>query len=418
MQFIHALSLRTKLISLFILIAMGMTLTSVVGYFNVSSMKKKLDDLYFGSFIPVNELNKLIRTYEDGVQTTVYKLKEGSISPFEASEKLSYSIDNINHTWSTYTSHYKTEEELPYIQYTTQAIKNANIHVQRVIDACHINRSIHGISTSYLSGVIEKMTSIVIRLKEYEMEVARSKRHALINTYENTLFQIGMIFLVALALILYLSQAMFRSIHSNQYILEQTTEKLKKANIELERSSYTDSLTGIHNRRYFNVILTREFKRAKRNGHHFTFMMIDVDYFKSYNDEYGHLEGDTTLKSVAGVMNETLQRPGDYIFRLGGEEFGVIISETDPKNAQMLAEKIRRNVEELRIEHKESDVTNVVTVSIGLTTIIPAVNLSEEVILSEADINLYKAKENGRNQVAVSTSILQRNHPELERDVS
>jgi diguanylate cyclase (GGDEF)-like protein len=416
-RFITGMQLRAKLVILFILISTGMTLAGIIGYFNISAMKKNLDELYFGSFMPINELNLLIRTYQDGVQTTVFKLKEGSIGPFEASEKLSYSLDTINRTWGTYAAHYKTKDELLYVNYTDNAIKDTNRYIQRIIDACHINQDLSRLSTVNISNTIEKMSTIILKLQEYEMDVARQERKHLIKTYESTLMQIGILFVVAMGLVLYLVQHMFRNIHTNQMVLEDTTHQLKKANTDLERSSYTDSLTGIHNRRYFNVVFTRELKRAKRSGHYLTFMMLDIDHFKRYNDTYGHLEGDNTLKAVTSAISEMLKRPTDFLFRLGGEEFGVLISETDPKNSEMMAEKIRRTVEELGIEHSGNDATNVVTVSIGLTTIIPSVNLSEEVIMSEADVNLYKAKENGRNQVAVSTSILKRNHPELEADV-
>ncbi|MEA3372833.1 MAG: diguanylate cyclase [Campylobacterota bacterium] len=412
MQFIDTLRLKTKLIVLFILISSGLALVGIIGYFNINAMKKNLDDLYFGSFIPVNELNSLIRIYHDGVEVTVYKVKDGSITSFEASEKLSYSLDQINRIWRSYAEHYKRSDELLYVNYTDHTIKVTNRYIQRIIEVCHLNEDVHRLSTRKISGIVEKMKTVLLELQGYEMDVAREERKHLINTYENTLVQLNVLFTLIMGAVLFLSLAMFKSIHTGQSTLERTTEKLKQANIDLEKSSYTDSLTEVFNRRYFNIIYSRELKRAKRNGDYFSFLMIDIDYFKRYNDTYGHLEGDNALKAVADAINETLHRPGDYLFRLGGEEFGVIITDTDPKNSEMMAEKIRRNVEALKIEHKENEATNVVTISIGLTTLIPSANLSEEVLLSEADVNLYKAKENGRNQVALSTSTLRKNDPQ------
>ncbi len=414
MRFIDTLRLKTKLIILFILISSGLALIGIIGYFNINAMKKNLDDLYFGSFIPISELNTLIHSYHNGVEVTVYKLKAGSITAFEASEKLSYSLDEINRTWASYTSHYKSSDELLYMNYTNTAIIDTNRYIQRIIDICHLGEAVPQLSTQKISGVVEKMKTVLLKLQEYEMDVATQERKHLINTYDNTLIQLNTLFILIISAVLFLSWAMFKSIHAGQSTLEKTTEKLKHANVDLEKSSYTDSLTGIHNRRYFNIIYSRELKRAKRNGTYFTFMMLDIDYFKRYNDTYGHLKGDKTLQAIALAAQEALHRPGDYLFRLGGEEFGVILSDTDPKNSRLLAEHIRENIEALKIEHKESYASNVVTASIGLTTIIPSVNLGEEVLLSEADVNLYKAKENGRNQIALSTSILKRSHQHSE----
>lgn len=131
-----------------------------------------------------------------------------------------------------------------------------------------------------------------------------------------------MLVIVILA-VLFISLYVFKSIQKDHTRLEIATKKLKIANKKLENVSYTDSLTTLHNRRYFNLVYERELKRAQRTHSYITFMMLDIDYFKQYNDTYGHLEGDYALKSVAKVLKDTLKRPSDYVFRLGGEEFGV-----------------------------------------------------------------------------------------------
>lgn len=409
MRFIDTLRLRTKLLFLFVLISAGLTLVGILGHTNITAMKKNIDELYFGSFIPVNELNSLIHLYHHGIESTVYKLKNASITTDEASERLSIALDDIGRLWSSYAGHYKSKDELLYVDYTEHTLKNSNIDIQRMIQIIQQKQSVQQISITNVSQTVEKMQTVLAKLLQYEKQIAHYERKGLLTTYDSTMLQLSILMTVIIGAIMFLSLVIFKSIHSNQDALEQTSQMLFQANKELERSSYTDSLTDIYNRRYFNIIYDRELKRAKRNGSFFTFMMLDIDYFKLYNDTYGHLEGDNALKAVATEIKKTLHRPGDYLFRLGGEEFGVIITETDARNSQMMAEKIRRNIEALNIEHEHNTASHYVTVSIGLTTLIPSVALKEAVILSEADVNLYKAKENGRNQIAISTSILNKN---------
>jgi len=408
-QFIDTLRLKTKLVILFVLISAGLTLVGILGYLNITAMKKSVDELYFGSFIPLNELNSLIHLYPDGIASTVYKVKNRSISADQASEKLSYTLDEINRLWSSYASHYKSEKELLYVKYTEHTLKNTNRDIERIIQICQQKQFIQKISTRKISETVDKMQAVLQKLLQYEKEVAHHERKNFLTAYDGTMLQLSILLTLIISGILFLSLMIFRSIHQHQDALEKTSQMLIQANSDLERSSYTDSLTGIYNRRYFNLVYERELKRSKRNGSFFTFMMLDIDFFKLYNDTYGHIEGDNALKAVAAEIRRTLHRPGDYLFRLGGEEFGVIITETDTKNSGMMAEKIRRNIEALEIEHEKNSASRFVTVSIGLTTLIPAVSLKEEVILSEADVNLYKAKENGRNQIAISTSTLKKN---------
>ena len=163
-----------------------------------------------------------------------------------------------------------------------------------------------------------------------------------------------------------LFRSVFKSIQRDQTALEVTTKKLKRANKKLENVSYTDSLTGLYNRRYFNLIYDRELKRAKRTHNYITFMMLDIDYFKQYNDTYGHIEGDFALKSVAKVLNDTLKRPGDFVFRLGGEEFGVLLAETSESNSATIARNICDAIRGREIKHKNSKVNEFLTISVGV----------------------------------------------------
>ena len=167
----------------------------------------------------------------------------------------------------------------------------------------------------------------------------------------------------------------------------------------IEEISLHDELTKLYNRRHFNDVLHNELNRAKRDKKTLSFMMLDVDYFKLYNDTYGHQEGDIVLFKISEVLNSFSKRAGDFAFRLGGEEFGIIFSELSQEKSETFANVIRKAVEDLKIEHKKNLEYKVVTISIGLITIFHNQEINEAQIYKEADQLLYKAKENGRNKV-------------------
>jgi len=176
-----------------------------------------------------------------------------------------------------------------------------------------------------------------------------------------------------------------------------------------EELSVTDELTSLFNRRHFNNIFPQELARAERDKRIFALMIIDVDYFKPYNDNYGHQQGDLVLQQVSRVLKDTLRRAGDFAFRIGGEEFGVIVNVDHEEDACVIAEKLRRAVEDLGLEHAHNPAAGNVTVSIGLKTHQGAGGQPAlmELIYRRADDALYQAKENGRNQVVRHSEIEQ-----------
>ena len=169
----------------------------------------------------------------------------------------------------------------------------------------------------------------------------------------------------------------------------------------IEEISLHDELTKLYNRRHFNKVLHDELNRAKRDKKELSFMMLDVDYFKSYNDTYGHQEGDNVLYKISEVLSSYCKRAGDFAFRLGGEEFGILFSELSKEESEDYANIIRKAVENLNISHSESCISEVVTISIGLLIIEYDLELTENEIYKQADDLLYKAKETGRNKVCI-----------------
>jgi diguanylate cyclase (GGDEF)-like protein len=191
--------------------------------------------------------------------------------------------------------------------------------------------------------------------------------------------------------------ATFKDITERKYA-ENT---LKEANERLERLSAIDGLTGVANRRCFDQTIKREWTRLQRTKDFLSVIMCDVDFFKLFNDTYGHQGGDDCLKSVARALKETARRGGDCVARFGGEEFAVIMPATGKKSAIYIAEKIRQTMEKMAIAHSKSSVAPCVTLSLGVATVVPDDQGTPELLIKRADKALYLAKSSGRNRVMV-----------------
>ncbi|WP_260849030.1 diguanylate cyclase domain-containing protein, partial [Vibrio cholerae] len=183
-------------------------------------------------------------------------------------------------------------------------------------------------------------------------------------------------------------------------------EQLEAANQELERLSFLDSLTHVANRRRFDEQLHTLWHLHVREGKPLSIILCDVDYFKDYNDAYGHLMGDETLKQIAIAFTQVANRHSDCVARYGGEEFGILLPNTPQSGAILVAERIHEKVRGLAIPHDHSKVADRITVSLGIVTLIPRPEDVPEQMVELADRALYQAKANGRNQ----TSIYQPNH--------
>ena len=182
------------------------------------------------------------------------------------------------------------------------------------------------------------------------------------------------------------------------YIMRQ---KLQEAQKRLEHLAMYDQLTQLANRRNFDETLEKEFKLAKRNKVPLSVIICDIDFFKIYNDSYGHQKGDDCLAAVARIIGETPQRPTDKACRYGGEEFTVILPDTNLQGGLQMAEKIRQAIFDANIAHEGSKAASCVTLSLGLATFQGQVHSGDE-LLKVADDALYRAKENGRNRVESS----------------
>lgn len=173
----------------------------------------------------------------------------------------------------------------------------------------------------------------------------------------------------------------------------------KNLELKLSKLATIDGLTGIYNRLFFNDKIMEEWQRCRRENQPLSLILIDVDYFKPYNDTYGHIEGDKCLIKIAQTMDNIVKRSSDLLARYGGEEFAIILPNTPIKGAINIAEKIRQEILDLKIPHQGSKINEFVTLSLGVASVIPSDESSIEILLKLADDALYEAKTNGRNQI-------------------
>jgi len=192
-----------------------------------------------------------------------------------------------------------------------------------------------------------------------------------------------------------------RDITNRKQTEQQIKELIHKLEIErdlAQRNSLTDSLTGLANRRAFDNVLRSEFSRHKRSGSQLALIMIDVDRFKQYNDHYGHLEGDDCLREIARALKTVVERASDTVARYGGEEFVIILPDTNPQGAAALAERIMEYIHRLELPHATSDISDYVTISLGIASTEGLILTDGPHLVALADHALYMAKKNGRNR--------------------
>lgn len=205
----------------------------------------------------------------------------------------------------------------------------------------------------------------------------------------------------------------FMEIYKTHSLLKQQTKlleekieeliQLSESNYKLEKISNYDALTEIHNRRSFDEYISKEWSRGTREKTKLSIIMIDIDFFKQYNDTYGHLQGDFCLQKVAKGFLECLNRASDFVARYGGEEFVILLPSTHEAGAMEVAERVRNLIENLNIKHETSNIANYVTVSLGVNTVTPNLDTNLKEFINGADEALYLAKKEGRNRAASYT---------------
>ena len=203
--------------------------------------------------------------------------------------------------------------------------------------------------------------------------------------------------------LLLLKEIQFRTLAQQE--LEDANRALDRVNGRLEFLATHDELTRVANRRHFNQVLEKTWHVARRQRSPISLILCDIDYFKQYNDTYGHIEGDTCLQRVAGTFSKVLKRPSDLAARYGGEEFAVILPDTDVAGATLVARALQREVAALAIAHSASQIGDSVTLSFGVAGAIPEAENGARILIGQADKALYQSKADGRNCITAAKDI-------------
>jgi diguanylate cyclase (GGDEF)-like protein len=220
---------------------------------------------------------------------------------------------------------------------------------------------------------------------------------------ENT-FQIGIIFQVSVLSVGVIVRIYLLLKKANQDLeatIEKRTVELRFVNEKLHELSMVDPLTGLYNRRYFHEQFMITAKIQDRSNQYLSILLIDVDFFKQYNDYYGHVDGDHCLQRIAVSISNSMPRKSDFCARYGGEEFIICLPSTDESGARLVAERLRNNILSQNIPHAKSSIADVVTISIGVCDSMGTSGIDLDILVQNADKALYTAKHNGRNQVCL-----------------
>jgi len=358
-------SLSFKLIVLSVIIILSLFTSSIMFNSQIDKLKNHIDKIYFGNYVPVLKLHAIEEEYKDLI-VCMRTHKICNRDPF---------FKKIKKEWNYYNNAYKDVDE------------------RRVVDT--INKNVKS-SFSYEKKISE-YTSIINKidfLKEHEKKVAYKQRRAFLKEYSSMkdyLFY-NMVLLVIVSFI-FISLIIYSIIKKDNQ-LKILTKKYKM-------DSITDSMTKLYNRMYFDKIFDNMPFISNANNWNTAFVMFDIDFFKQYNDTYGHDMGDITLKAVANNLKTYFNKEYEYVFRLGGEEFGVILFDIDEDILKECLKDVNKNIESLNIEHKNSNISQVVTISIGAVIYEPNSYVSCNKLYKIADECLYKSKENGRNQFTI-----------------
>jgi len=297
------------------------------------------------------------------------------------------------------------------------ALSNGTVLLRRPFDANILGKNVANMRLfhDYLShakhGIIVLQSGIdgITRINSYQemnsfplvVAVALSKEEVFTEWRSDTILHSIAVLILAIFLG-WLGCRLVRQIELRSKVendLQKIKNELETTNLTLEKLAMQDGLTGLVNRRQFDICLSNEFNRALRNNSVIAMIMIDVDYFKHYNDQYGHLAGDECLKAISNVINNSKKRPGDIAARYGGEEMVVLLPETDLAGAVTVAETIRQEIYALGLAHIGT-AFNVVTISAGVEAFVPLqCKHQANDLIAAADLALYTAKASGRNCV-------------------
>jgi len=350
------MKLNYKLLALPIIVLVALVYISFMFSSEIEKMKNQIDNIYFGNFIPVHKLHIIKSEYKNLINKPTYITKSKNI---------------ILENWNYYNSQYKTIQERDVVN--------------------KINKQVHNSFKKKNIQFYDYMTKQIDLLIQYEVLSASLQRKEFLEKYDSVksyLFYNQIFIIISIGIFILIT---IISTIKNHNKLEYLVNKYKS-------DSITDGLTGLYNRKYFDSILDETMIVSYENSWESAFVMIDIDFFKQYNDTYGHDAGDIALKTVSNVLDTLFKDEYDYVFRLGGEEFGILIFNINRTTLEKRLKVLQNAISAQKIKHSASK-TSFLTLSMGVVLIDKNIyHMSRTDIYKLADKKLYQSKEYGRDQ--------------------
>ncbi len=350
------MKINYKLFALPVIVLLSLLYISFMFSGEIDRLKKQIDNIYFGNFIPVHKLHIIKEEYKNIINDNTHYNRGKEI---------------ILENWNYYNSQYKTDKE----RATVQKINKQVQHSFKKQD-----KQFYNYITKQFDLLIQyEVSSAYLQRKEFLSQYDKVSNYLFYNQLVIILFSVIFIFIIIVSTI------------KNNNKLEYLVSKYKS-------DSITDGLTGLYNRKYFDKILDDTTAVSLENNWESAFVMIDIDFFKQFNDNYGHDAGDIALKTVSNVLDTLFSEEFDYVFRLGGEEFGILIFDIDRSKLEKRLRILQNAIAAQKLKHEASK-TKFLTLSMGVVLIDKNIyHMSRTDIYKLADKKLYQSKEYGRNQ--------------------
>lgn len=393
------LTTNHKLLTLLFAMLTGFATLSFLLFKHQNEMQQRLNNLYFGSFIPISNLKEIVLVLDRDIALKLYHARDTGRKPTFLSKELLASDQKIAKLWESYALSYKNNNEKKFVYFVDKKLQKFHAYMKDTIQTLSSLQNSRMLSLLPLMETTRHISALIEKLIDYESQLAAQNRKEIYADYTPDKIALLIITLAMILLAFLLYFPISKSIKNSEKRLIDLALDLDRVNKELHQASITDGLTQLYNRRYFDQIFANEIKRATREKLPVTYMMLDIDHFKKYNDHYGHPAGDAVIQKVAKHLRNYFKRPGDLIFRLGGEEFGVFLHSSQLDSVTALAQQLIADMQKLQMVHETSLTQNYVTLSMGMVHFTQGTHLSAEEIYQLADEQLYKAKESGRDRV-------------------
>jgi len=344
-----------------LIIIVSLLISSSIFYSQINKLRQHIDNIYFGNFVSIHKLHNIVEAYDEILLSKKY---------FEVQKTI------IEENWEYYFNSYKNVEEKKILNVIDKQIKKS-------LKKRDIKQS-------------RKVIKQILLTIDHEIATAALQREDFLQKY-NTMKDYLLYNIIAIILFALLFATL------SIYEMIKRHKALEKSNYEFKMASRTDSLTKLYNRQYFDKIFDKMALISQTNSWTSAFIMLDIDHFKQYNDTYGHEQGDIALKAVAKALQTYFDKEYEYVFRIGGEEFGIILLNTNKEILIKCLDEFINYIHQLNIEHKTSSVASkIITVSMGVMIVDSSnYDITPRNLYVSADQKLYKSKENGRDQYTI-----------------